>query len=132
MTVSEARKLLSFHSGRTVSENSAHSAGFIESLRPFTGELCEYGFHEIMECLRTLKNDFSQPMLDRELMADLMAVIHLSSVWCSLPEMPMTAKQRDTVLNWSEMISCTLFMLLDGTDEQTAFEAYEDYCRTHE
>ena len=65
MDKNEAKELLSFHSMRN--EDVDHlkwKHGFLGSLRPFCGELHEENFLEVMECLRTLQDDFIAPTID--------------------------------------------------------------------
>lgn len=56
MTPSEALELLSVHSGSLADESDMRpERGFLGQLRPFTGELDEAPFHEIMLALRVLR-----------------------------------------------------------------------------
>ena len=51
---------------------------FLGSLRPFRGELIESNFFEVMECLRVLKDDFSKPMVDKNVVSDIIAITYFT------------------------------------------------------
>lgn len=55
--------------------------GFLGSLRPFCGELYEENFFEVMECLRALKDEFSEADIDKDIISDIAAIIHYPRVW---------------------------------------------------
>lgn len=57
--------------------------GFLGSLRPFRGELREENFFEVMECLKTLKDDFAATTLEQGVVSDIVAIVHLTRVWAS-------------------------------------------------
>ena len=132
MDKAKAKVLLSFHSSRN---NDIHNPkwenGFLGSLRPFRGELCEENFIEVMECMRTLKDEFETATVDREIVADLIAIIYLTRVWISPDGMLggngiLTQEQTNCLLTWIEIMEGCLMYLLNG-DGEDAFCDYEDY-----
>lgn len=132
MDKEKAKELLSFHSGRNSDiQNPKWKGGFLGSLRPFRGKLPEENFIEIMECLKALKNEFSALSIEKEVIADLVAIIHLTRVWASPSGMLgrnhlLTQEQTELLLVWIDIIETGLMYLLDG-DEEDAFRDYEDY-----
>lgn len=132
MDKEKAKELLSFHSGRNSDiQNPKWKDGFLGSLRPFRGKLPEENFIEIMECLKALKNEFSTPSIEKEVIADLVAIIHLTRVWASPSGMLgrnhlLTQEQTELLLVWIDIIETGLMYLLDD-DEEDAFGDYEDY-----
>lgn len=79
-----AKELLSFHSTRNSDiQNPKWKNGFLGSLRLFCGELREENFTEIMECLKALKDEFSNTTIDKELVSDLVAIKHLARAWAA-------------------------------------------------
>ena len=79
MEKDEARKLLSFHSGRNSDIHDPRwKNGFLGCLRPFCGELREENFIEVMECIKTLKEEFNSAMVERDMIADIVSIVHLT------------------------------------------------------
>ena len=132
MNKNEAKELLSFHSTRNEDiDNLKWKKGFLGSLRPFCGELYEENFFEIMECLKTLKDEFTKPAIEQGIISDIVAIIHYTRIW-SAPEGMLgsnhllTEEQTKLLLAWTDIIeSCFMFLLED--DEEDAFIDYEDY-----
>lgn len=55
MNIEEAKELLSFHSTRNSDiDNPKWENGFLGSLRPFSGELHNENFFEVMECWKAM------------------------------------------------------------------------------
>lgn len=66
MNINEAKELLSFHAGRNNDINNPKwENGFLGSLRPFRGKLHIENLDEVIECLRTLKGEFSAPTIEQ-------------------------------------------------------------------
>lgn len=132
MEITEAKELLSFHSSRNSDiHNPKWKYGFLGSLRPFSGELHEENFIEIMDCLKALTEEFSAPSLDREMVSDIVAIIHLSRAWASPDGMLgynhlLTEEQTKLLLAWADIMENCLMWLLDDAEEE-AFRDYEDY-----
>lgn len=132
MDKTEAKIRLSFHSGRNSHiDDPRWENGFLGSLRPFRGDLHQENFHDIMACLQVLREDLSAPLLDREVIADLMNIIHLPRAWASPEGMLgrnhlLSADQTKHLLAWIDIIEDCLMYLLDDAAAE-AFAAYEDY-----
>lgn len=134
MDCKEAKELLSFHSTRHNDiDNKKWENGFLGILRPFQGKLREENFLEIIECLRTLKEEFVAPTIDRGLVSDLVSIIHSTRVWASPSGMLgrnhiLTEEQTEHLLAWVDIIeSCFKFLLEDSPKE--AFTDYEEYLK---
>ncbi len=133
MNTKEAKELLSFHSSRNSDiQNPKWKNGFLGILRPFGDELHQENFIEVIECLKTLTNEFSTPTIDREIISDIVAIIHLTREWTS-PDGGMlevnhllTEEQTKDLLTWIDIIESCFMMLLDGCGEES-FEEYEAY-----
>lgn len=132
MDKAEAKELLSFHSSRNSDiHNPKWINGFWGSLRPFCGELRKDNFIEVMECLKALKDEFSTTAVDKEIIADIIAITHLTRAWASPDGMLgsnhlLTEEQTEHLLAWVHIIESCLMYLLDD-DEEDAFSEYEDY-----
>ena len=82
MDKNEAKELLSFHSTRNEDiDNMKWEKGFLGSLRPFRGELYEENLFEVIECLRALKDEFSGIAIEKDIISDIVAIIHYPRVW---------------------------------------------------
>jgi len=131
MEVSEAKERLSFHSGRNSDiRNSKWKNGFLGSLRPLQG-LNRENFIEVMECLRTLKDEIAAPFIDREIVNDIVGITHLARTWASPQGMLgsnhlLTEEQTKHLLAWVDIIESCFMYLLEG-DEEDAFIDYELY-----
>ena len=132
MDKDEAKIRLSFHSGRNRNiEDPRWENGFLGSLRPFRGELHQENFDEVMACLRALKADLSAPLIEREVMSDIVGIVHLTRAWAAPEGMLgrnhlLTQEQTKHLLAWVDIIEDCLMYLLDSAEEE-AFAAYEDY-----
>lgn len=132
MDKKEAKELLSFHSTRNEDvDNLKWQNGFLGSLRPFQGELHEENFLEVMECLKTLEDDFTAPMIEQGVVSDIVAIIHLTREWAASDGMLgsnhlLTEEQTRHLLSWVDIIEKCFMFLLDD-DPETAFIDYEDY-----
>lgn len=132
MDVKEAKKQLSYHSGRNSDiHNPKWKNGFLGSLRPFRGELREENFHEIMECLKALKDELSAPTIDREVVSDIVGIVHLAQVWASPDGMLgynhlLSEEQTKQLLAWCDIIETCFMYLLDDAEEEAFFD-YEEY-----
>lgn len=131
MEVMEAKEILSFHSGRNSDFNNPKwKNGFLGSLRPLQG-LNRDNFIEIIECLRTLKEEIVSPCIDKEIVADIVGIIHLARSWASPQGMLgrnhlLTEEQTNDLLAWVDIIEGCFMYLLEG-DEEDAFMDYELY-----
>ena len=131
MDVKEAKELLSFHSGRNSDiHNPKWKNGFLGSLRPLRG-LNRENFIEVIECLRTLKDEIAFPLIDREIVSDIVGITHLTRIWASPQGMLgrnhlLTEEQTKHLLAWVDIIESCFMYLLDGAEEE-AFADYELY-----
>lgn len=125
-------EILSFHSCRNINvEDPRWEFGFVGRLRPSGGELNEDNFIQIMESIRILRDDLSAEMISKNLVYDITSIIHLTRLWCMPPSgtvnTNVTAHEQEQLLQWVEIIEKTLFYLLDGADEEIAFQDYDCY-----
>lgn len=132
MSIEEAKRLLSFHSGRCEEiDDVKWKNGFLGSLRPFKGTLNKNNFIEIMECLKTLKGEFSKPAVDRGIISDIVGITCLTRAWASPDGMLgsnnlLTDQQTEELLLWIDIIEeCFMFLLEE--DEEDAFFSYYEY-----
>ena len=132
MDKNKARELLSFHSSRNSDiHNPKWTGGFLGSLRPFCGELCEENFIEVMECLRALKDEFGAAAVEKDIVGDIVAIIHLTREWAVPDGMLgrnglLTEEQTKCLMTWVDIMEgCLMYLLSD--DEEDAFSDYEDY-----
>lgn len=133
MTKNEAMEILSFHSCRNPNvDDPRWEFGFVGRLRPSGGELNEDNFIQIMESIRVLRKELTEDKIDKNLVYDITGIIHLTRVWC-MPKIggffnsAVTAHDQEQLLQWVEIIENTLFYLLDGADDDIAFQDYECY-----
>lgn len=131
MTKSDAQEILSFHSCRNRNvDDPRWEFGFIGRLRPSGGELNEDNFIQIMESIRILKNDLSAEVIDKNLVYDIISIIRLTRTWCvsrgSSSNDRVNDEKHEKLLMWVSIIEKTLFYLLDGADDEIAFQDY--YC----
>ena len=127
MNVDEAKELLSYHSGRNTDvENHKWENGFLTSLRPFKGELNEENFIEIMECMKVLVSEYSKDLLDRELIGDIISIIHYTRMWSEPGGMLernhlLSDEQTSLLMEWIFIMEDTLFWLLNDCVEEAFF-----------
>lgn len=133
LNTEDAKLLLSYHSGRNPDiENPKWTGGFLGSLRPFRGSLTERNFHEVMACLRVLAVDLGdRETLDRDVVADLWAIVHLGRAWALAPggmlrrNRLITEDDRERMEAWLDTVSYAVLTLLDGAGEEEAFGGYD-------
>jgi len=131
MTKNEALEVLSYHSCRNTNvEDPRWEFGFIGRLRPSGGELNEDNFIQIMESIRILREDLTAEKIDKNLVYDITSIIRLTRMWCTPPNgganKTMSAHEQEQLLQWVSIIEKTLFYLLDGAEDNIAFQDY--YC----
>lgn len=128
----KAKQLLSYHSGRNADiNNEKWQNGFLGSLRPFKGQLIEENFKEVMECIKTLKDELMQNTLGRDIVSDIVGIVYLSRIWSSPHGMLgsnhlLTQAQTNRLNLWTDIIEGCLMWLLEG-DEKDAFWDYKLY-----
>ncbi|MBO5031697.1 MAG: hypothetical protein J6C19_10445 [Lachnospiraceae bacterium] len=132
MNKEEAKELLSFHSCRNSDiHNPKWTDGFLGSLRPFAGKLNQENFIEIMECLNVLKEEFSKPTVDKEIVSDIVGITCLTRAWASPEGMLgrnhlLTNEQTKQLLLWTDIMEECLMCLLEE-DWEDAFWDYHEY-----
>ena len=133
MNIELAKELLSFHSCRNDDINNPKwENGFLGSLRAFQGKIYEENFKEIIECLKTLKMEIKKENIDKNIVSDIISIIHLTRVWVSEKGMLgennlLTNEQTKYLLTWVDIIESCFMYLLEGASEE-AFLDYYDYC----
>ncbi len=136
MTEEQAIEELLFQSGgHSDIENPRWQKGFLGMLRPFQGELYEENFHKIVKALKVLTKKMQQDNVPREIMSSIFGICHLGRAWGVEPNGMLRSnnlisdEQVKLLEKWIWNISYITFCILDGCDEVTAFEMYEDdYC----
>lgn len=107
--------------------------GFLGSLRPFSGELREENFRELMAILRALSGELGQPVLNRETVACLWSICHLGRSWAAEPDGMLrrngllTDEQAARMERWLDLISYAVMILLENGGEEEAFWGYREY-----
>jgi len=100
-------------------------------LRPFTGELVENNYHEIMEITRVLQSNLEAKDINSEIISALWNICYLSRIW-GLEESGMLRRnnlisdhQVEELSDWINNISYAVMMLMDGAGAEEAFHSYE-------
>ena len=133
MNIELAKELLSFHSCRNEDiDNPRWENGFLGILRPFQGELNEKNFIEVMECLKVLVPEIQKENVDKNIVSDIMNIIHFTRNWVSEEGMltrnnKLTAEQTKYLLAWSDIIETYFIYLLEDASD-IAFTDYIAYC----
>ena len=82
MTALEAKELLKHHSyNHDDLDNSKTEKVFLGMLRPFQGELYEDIFHELMTIIKTLKQEFENDKIDKQVISSFWGICHLGKAW---------------------------------------------------
>ncbi len=134
MTKEEAKELLKLHSFRHEDiDNPKMTRGFLGMLRPFKGDIKKENYVEIMEALKVLADDIrDKNQIDKEIMASIWGICHLTRSWAIYPdgmlqENNLISKEQIKQLEqWVDSISYSTFLILDGCDNETAFEFYDE------
>lgn len=134
MTKEEAKNILRYHSFTHEDINHPRmKRGFLGMLRPFLGELVEKNYHEVMGAIKVLADDLrEEDKIDREIISTIWSICHLARSWAIQPggmlrrNNLIKKEQVKKLEDWVEAISYTTMMILDGSDNQTAFEFYQD------
>lgn len=129
MNIQDAKELLSLHSGRNKDvDNGKWKNGFLGSLQNFKGILSEENFIEVMECLKVLKDKFYAEIIDREVVLDVVTIIHYSRGWATSGMLVTVLSQAQTkqLFLWCDIIEECPMYLLDG-NEDNAFFVYNEY-----
>ena len=133
MNIELAKELLSFHSCRNENiDDPRWENGFLGILRPFQGELNEKNFIEVMECLKVLVPEIQKENIDKNIVSDIMNIIHFTKIWISEGGMLsrnniLSHEQTKYLLAWIDIIEQCFIYLLNNAMKM-AFDDYEDYC----
>lgn len=124
MTQSEATDLLRHHS---LNHDDLHhpksEKGFLGMLRPFTGQLYEHNYQEVMEIIRTLSDSLGSDTLEKETISNLWAICHYSRLWAAesdgmLRRNHLLSDEQVRLLNtWINNISEAVMNLLEGNTD---------------
>lgn len=133
MTIKEAKQILKYHS--FTAEDVKHPKmenGFLGMLRPFSGKLYEENYHEVIAAIKTLADEIrGKEKIDKDVISAIWGICHLTRSWAIEKEGMLqrnnliTEKQIKILEKWVEAISYAILMILDGSDNSTAFELYE-------
>lgn len=131
MTKSQAIELLKCHSYNHSDLNHPKmETGFLGMLRPYRGILYEENFHEIMAILKILAPDFRNDKIDREIINAFWGICYFAKSWGTDPDGMLRRNniidddQVMQLIKWIDCISYTVAMLLDGVDDDAAFDIY--------
>jgi len=134
MTLEEAKQLLKYHSFMDSDINHPKmESGFLGMLRPFSGELNEDNYHEIIKAIRILADELrNKQQIDKEVISAIWGICHQTRS-CAIDKDGMLRRNnliRDEQIKklekWIETISYATMMILDGSDNSIAFEFYEN------
>jgi hypothetical protein len=86
-----------------------------------------------MEVIKVLKGQLDKGNIDRQIISNFCSICHLSRTWAIEQDGMLrrngliSDKQIALLSNWTNCISYTLMMLLDGLPDEEAFESYRFY-----
>lgn len=133
MTKEEAKKILKYHS--FIHEDIDHpkmERGFLGMLRPFSGELIEENYHEVIKAIQVLADELrDDKKIDKEVVSAIWGICHLTRSWAIDSEGVLRRnrlikkEQIEKLEKWIESISYSVMMLMDGSDNKTAFDFYK-------
>lgn len=134
MTKEVAKEVLMHHSFIHKSVDNLRSEnGFLGMLRPFSGELIEANYHEIMQAIKTLADELeAEGKIDKEIISALWGICHLGRAWGLHPDGMLRRnnlilqEQIQKLEGWIEDISYATMSLLDGSGIEVAFELYNE------
>lgn len=88
-------------------------------LRPFTGQLLEENFQEVLQIIHTLSGALAQPTIDREMVSNLWSIVYYTRLW-AIDEDGMlrrngllTEEQVEVLTKWVSVISEELMNALE-------------------
>lgn len=123
MTEEQAIDLLKHHSSSHADINNPKwEKGFLGMLRPFTGDLYEENYKELLEIIDVLSPKLKANTINRDIIADLWTICHCTYIW-ALDKGGMlqrnkllTPKQITTLTDWYENISWKIFLIFEGEE----------------
>ena len=129
--VAEAKELLLLHSfGHSDLDHPKMNAGFLGQLRPYAGKLNIQNLHEVMNAIRVLAPNLEKSRIDREVVASIWSICHLSLTWGVHPDGMLrrnglvTEQDVSTLTKWVSCISYATMILLNGGGIDEAFAEY--------
>lgn len=117
-------------------EHEKMQHGFLGMLRPFCEELDERNFHELMEIIEVLADEFRKAEVNRDILSCLWSICQLARAW-AIDSSGMlrrnnliTPEQSALLEEWLDMISYAVMVLLEGEGElDEAFWGYREYVK---
>ncbi|MED4732262.1 hypothetical protein P9597_29990 [Aneurinibacillus migulanus] len=117
-------------------EHEKMQHGFLGILRPFCGELNERNFHELMEIIEVLADEFRKAEVNRDILSCLWSICQLARAWAidssgMLQRNNLITPEQSALLEeWLDMISYAVMVLLEGEGElDEAFWGYREYVK---
>ncbi|HET6611325.1 MAG TPA: hypothetical protein VFG83_05020 [Kofleriaceae bacterium] len=114
-----------------MTEEPSTPVGFLEMMRPYKG-LREEVFADLLVAVRAVSEDIrSAEPLDRNLVSALWGICHFTRAWALAPDSMLrrnqliTAEDVDRLDTWIDGLSYAIAMLLDGADDDIAFEPFD-------
>jgi hypothetical protein len=134
MSAEEAKQLLKYHS--FLDEDIYHPRmenGFLGMLRPFTGEIYEENYHEVIKTMKVLSSELRiGDKVDREVISALWGICHQTRTLALDPEGALqrndliSKEQINTLQDWIDVISYSTMMILQGSYNSEYFELYDN------
>jgi len=132
MTKEEAKQILKYHSFTHEDINHPKTErGFLGMLRPFSGELIEDNYHEVINAIQVLTDQLrDNEKVDKEVISAVWGICHLTRSWAIDPEGMLQKnnlikkEQIEKLKKWVESISYAIMMIMDGSNNETAFDFY--------
>lgn len=139
MTRTEALELLAHHSFTHDDFNHPKTErGYLGMLRPFTGQLYEENFHEVIRVIKTLAADLRKPEVDKDIICKLWSICQLSRAWALEKDGMLqrngliVASEVERLAEWTDCISATVMNLLSDLNDEIAYETYNFYIEDHQ
>ncbi|OWR29169.1 hypothetical protein CDO73_16025 [Saccharibacillus sp. O23] len=119
-------------------EDERLTRGFLGMLRPFDGTLIEANFHELMEILDVLADEFEQDTLDRSVISCLWSICQYARAWALEPDGMLRRNeliddgQLRQMAEWVDIVSYAVATLLEGAGREEAFWDYHEHVKEQE
>jgi hypothetical protein len=133
MTTEEAKKVLKYHS--FTDEDIDHPKmknGFLGMLRPFSRELNDDNYHEVIEAIKTLADELrSEEKIDKNVISAIWGICYLTRIWAIEKDGMLRRnnlindEQIEKLEKWIDTISYATMTILEGSDNLIAFDSYE-------
>ncbi|UNK21306.1 hypothetical protein MNQ98_17035 [Paenibacillus sp. N3/727] len=115
-------------------EHEKMQHGFLGMLRPFRGELDERNFHELMQIIEVLAEEFEKPQVSRVIFSCFWSICQLARSWAIYPDGMLqrnrliSKEQVGQMEEWLDMISYAVMVLLEGEGQlDEALWEYREY-----